>query len=73
MTAIDDKYAELGGAGGVLGNPTTGEHTCADGKGHYRHFENGSIFWHPLTGAQAMALMGELSGYLSPNPDPDVR
>jgi uncharacterized protein with LGFP repeats len=51
VTAIDDKYAELGGAGGFLGNPTTGEHTCADGKGHYRHFENGSIFWHPLTGA----------------------
>jgi uncharacterized protein with LGFP repeats len=51
MTDIDDKYTELGGAGGLLGAPTSGEHTCADGKGHYRHFEQGSIFWHPLTGA----------------------
>jgi uncharacterized protein with LGFP repeats len=51
MTHIDDKYAELGGATGVLGSPTSGEQTCADGEGRHRTFERGSIFWHPLTGA----------------------
>ena len=52
MTHIDDKYAELGGATGVLGSPTSGEQTCADGEGRHRTFERGSIFWHPLTGAR---------------------
>jgi LGFP repeat len=54
MTAIDDKYAELDGENGILGKATTGEHICAwpdDDKGRYRHFENGSIFFYPTTGA----------------------
>ena len=51
MTAIDDKYAALGGAGGLLGNPTTPEYPCPDLVGHFRHFDNGSIYWSPTTGA----------------------
>jgi uncharacterized protein with LGFP repeats len=51
LTAIDDKYAALGGPSGWLGAPTTGENVCPDGTGHYRHFQNGSIYWHPATGA----------------------
>jgi uncharacterized protein with LGFP repeats len=51
MTAIDDKYAALGGPGGWLGQPTSAESVAPDGIGHYRHFTNGSIYWHPQTGA----------------------
>ncbi|QZZ20977.1 hypothetical protein J5X98_00195 [Leptothermofonsia sichuanensis E412] len=51
MTAIDDKYASLGGAHGFLGQPITPETTCPDGVGHFRHFAGGSIYWHPTTGA----------------------
>jgi hypothetical protein len=51
MSQIDDKYAALGGAASFLGKPTAAEATCPDGKGHYRHYEGGSIYWHPLTGA----------------------
>jgi uncharacterized protein with LGFP repeats len=51
MTAIDDKYAALGGPGGWLGQPTSSENTAPDGTGHYRHYANGSIYWHPQAGA----------------------
>src|SRR3954447_20174668 len=48
---IDDKYAALGGAASFLGAPTTEETATPDGKGVYRHFEGGSIYWTPETGA----------------------
>lgn len=51
MTAIDDKYAALGGSSGFLGNPTTPENVAPDGTGHFRHYDGGSIYWHPSTGA----------------------
>lgn len=51
MSAIDVKYNELGGPGGFLGTPTTKELVCPDGIGHYRHYQHGSIYWSPLTGA----------------------
>jgi hypothetical protein len=51
MSAIDVKYNQLGGAGGLLGNPTAAESVCPDGIGHYRHFDHGCIYWHPNTGA----------------------
>src|SRR5690349_9687561 len=41
---ISAKYAELGGAGGVLGATSGAVAECADGFGYYRHFRNGSIF-----------------------------
>ena len=51
MSAIDVKYNELGGPNGFLGAPTTNELVCPDGVGHYRHYQHGSIYWSPLTGA----------------------
>ncbi len=51
MSAIDMKYTELGGQSGLLGRPIDDEATCSDGVGRFRHFEYGSIYWHPLTGA----------------------
>ena len=51
MSDIDNKYAKLGGVNGFLGKPTSAETTCPDGVGHYRHYEHGSIYWHPLTDA----------------------
>jgi hypothetical protein len=50
-TPIDEKYAELGGAGGSLGMPMSQEATAPDGVGKYRHYARGSIYWHPMTGA----------------------
>ena len=51
MTAIDDKYASLGGPSGWLGAPAGPESTPPDGVGRFRHFANGSIYWFPATGA----------------------
>jgi len=51
MTAIDQKYAELGGPGGFLGTPTGDETGTPDGVGRFRHFQGGSIYWTPDTGA----------------------
>lgn len=47
---ISAKYAELGGAGGVLGSTAGTIAICPDGFGYYRHFRDGSIFWHPAAG-----------------------
>ena len=51
MSDIDIKYAQLGGAGGFLGAPTTPETTAPDGIGRFRHYVGGSIYWTPETGA----------------------
>jgi hypothetical protein len=51
MSTITEKYAQLGGQTGFLGKPTTIETVCPDKVGHYRHFEHGSIYWSPSTGA----------------------
>ena len=48
---IAARYAELGGPGSFLGFPKTNELTPPDGRGRYVHFENGSIYWTPDTGA----------------------
>ncbi len=45
MTVIDDKHADLGGDGGLLGQPTTVEAITPNGLGSYRHYERGSIYW----------------------------
>ncbi|WP_208903074.1 DUF2599 domain-containing protein [Streptomyces incarnatus] len=49
--AILTKYNELGGEGGVLGCPTSGELTTPDGRGRYNTFDHGSIYWTSTTGA----------------------
>lgn len=50
---ISDRYAALGGATGTLGTKTSEETNGADG-GKFQHFQNGSIFWHPETGARVV-------------------
>ncbi|MCF6746704.1 DNRLRE domain-containing protein [Blastococcus sp. KM273128] len=50
--AIRDKYASSGGPYGSLGLPTTSE-ACPPG-GCYNHFEGGSIYWSPSTGAHVV-------------------
>jgi uncharacterized protein with LGFP repeats len=45
------KYAQLRGSGGFLGYPVTDELGCPDGKGRFNHFQGGSIYWTPSTGA----------------------
>jgi uncharacterized protein with LGFP repeats len=63
MSDIDVKYAQLGGAGGFLGAPVTPENVAPDGIGRYRHFQNGSIYWSPPTGAHEVhgAIRGKWS------------
>jgi uncharacterized protein with LGFP repeats len=51
MTAINDTYAALGGAHGFLGAAYNGEQACFDGRGRFRHYQGGSIYWSPETGA----------------------
>lgn len=50
MTAISDKYAQLGGASGFLGAAVGGEVAAANG-GKKQEFQNGAIYWHARTGA----------------------
>jgi hypothetical protein len=38
-------------AQGFLGYPTTDQKVTPDGIGRYNHFQNGSIYWTPTTGA----------------------
>jgi hypothetical protein len=48
---IDEKYLALGGGASFLGQPEIGERITPDGIGRFRHFQGGSIYWHPDTGA----------------------
>lgn len=49
--AIRDKYIELGFERSFLGYPVTDETSCPDGVGRFNHFQAGSIYWTPSTGA----------------------
>ena len=49
--SILDKYNLVGGPPAFLGYPRTDETATIDGAGRFNHFEHGSIFWHPSTGA----------------------
>ena len=49
--AIRARYDSLGAESSFLGYPTTDETGCPDGVGRYNHFEAGSIYWSPSTGA----------------------
>lgn len=49
--AIRERYNALGGAEGFLGRPLTNELPLTDRQGKFNHFQRGSIFWHPSTGA----------------------
>lgn len=58
QTAIDAKYASLGGSRGVLGLPTTAEHKLWGGA--YRAYQVGSIYWTASTGAHE--IRGDIRG-----------
>jgi hypothetical protein len=49
--AIVDEYGAAGKSQGFLGYPITDEMTTPDGLGEYNHFQLGSIYWTPTTGA----------------------
>lgn len=49
--AIRDKWMSLGGSQSFLGEPLTDELVCPDGVGRFNHFQGGSIYWTPNTGA----------------------
>ncbi|MDQ1650152.1 MAG: hypothetical protein QOG60_2209 [Frankiaceae bacterium] len=51
MSAISDKYQQLGGASGFLGQPTGSEKPTPDGRGRYHHYQHGSIYWTNTSGA----------------------
>lgn len=52
--AIRQKWAHLDWERSPLGYPTTDELGTPDGVGRYNHFEHGSIYWTPATGANAV-------------------
>jgi uncharacterized protein with LGFP repeats len=70
--AIRDKWASLGWEKSFLGFPTTDERGTPDGKGRFNHFQGGSIYWTPETGAHEVhgairnkwASLGWETGYL---------
>jgi len=49
--AIRDHWIDLGREYGLLGFPATDETIAPDNYGHYNHFEGGSMYWTPVTGA----------------------
>jgi len=48
---IRAKWAAFGGEQSFLGYPVTDELTTPDGVGRFSHFQGGSIYWTPNTGA----------------------
>ena len=48
---IRAKWLALGGATSFLGQPLTDETTTPDHVGRFNHFQGGSIYWTPKTGA----------------------
>lgn len=48
---IQAKWLALGGVNSFLGYPLTDESGTPDGIGRYNHFQGGSIYWSPNTGA----------------------
>ncbi|MCF6510166.1 hypothetical protein E9549_22675, partial [Blastococcus sp. MG754426] len=51
---VRDRFTAAGGPAGELGYPTTGVRALPDG-GAFAHFENGSIYWSPATGARVVS------------------
>jgi len=49
--AIFAEWAAMSWEQGVLGHPITDEQGALDGVGRYGHFQGGSIYWSPETGA----------------------
>ncbi|HEY0612894.1 MAG TPA: hypothetical protein VGD35_24620, partial [Chitinophaga sp.] len=49
--SIRARWSSLGWEKSFLGYPLTDETTTPDGIGRYNHFQGGSIYWSPSTGA----------------------
>jgi uncharacterized protein with LGFP repeats len=58
MSEIDDKYNQLGGATGFLGQPLDIERPTPNGLGRYRHYQGGSIYWHHAFPWEAFVVYG---------------
>ncbi|MBZ8176704.1 hypothetical protein GSS88_02680 [Corynebacterium sp. 3HC-13] len=54
--AIGERYQQLGGVTSWLLWPVSGEIMNPDGVGYRQEFKNGYIYWHPSTGAHAIAI-----------------
>lgn len=52
---IAGAYMNTGAAVGPLGFPRTPELGTPDGRGRFNHFQNGSIYWTPQTGAHPVS------------------
>ncbi|MHA7986107.1 LGFP repeat-containing protein [Rathayibacter sp. CAU 1779] len=48
------KYLSFGGTTSVLAFPVGEESGCPDGVGRFQHFQGGSIYWTPATGAHVV-------------------
>ncbi|RBY92028.1 hypothetical protein DQ244_06825 [Blastococcus sp. TBT05-19] len=52
---VHDTYAARGGVTGPLGHPTMSEACGLRDGGCYQHFQGGSIYWSPVTGARPVS------------------
>src|SRR6185295_16145150 len=57
---IRGKWSALGWERGFLGYPVSDETSAPDGVGRYNHFQGGSIYWTPQTGAHE--VHGDIRG-----------
>lgn len=62
--AIAERWRAIGASAGPVGAPTTNELATPDGVGRFTHFQRGSIYWTPPTGAHEVygAIHGRWSG-----------
>ncbi|MCI3925550.1 hypothetical protein MO973_35650 [Paenibacillus sp. TRM 82003] len=63
--AIREKWAATGWESGRLGFPATSDTATPDGRGWYTHFQDGSVYFSPSTGAHftAGAIRGEWASH----------
>lgn len=52
--AVDAAWDAAGGAAGLLGAAVGPETSTPDGRGAYRQYRGGSVYWTPTTGAHAV-------------------
>ncbi|MQA33272.1 N-acetylmuramoyl-L-alanine amidase [Modestobacter roseus] len=52
--AVRDKWSTTGWENGYLGYPVTDQTAILGGGGAYVHFQGGSIYWSPATGARVL-------------------
>jgi uncharacterized protein with LGFP repeats len=54
LAPVQALWTSLGAEGGALGYPTTSTGPTVDKVGRYQHFQKGSIFWSPTSGAHSV-------------------